>query len=373
MATINQLPSGRWRAQIRRKALGRHEELFDTEEEARAWANETEARLMSKAVLEPLSAQSITFLAASQLYQKSPVYLNKAPGTRKRETFSASYCESYFGSESLASITRHRVQTFIDKRTTQKTKAGKSVSGDTIRLEKAYLSAVFRFAIKRGLAEYNPANAELDLPRCHIREIRITPEQEAALLTEAVRYGLGHHLANPNLITWAQFVFYTGTRPGEAAKIELSWLRLDQSEIHIPRMSHKTRRPRVILLTPRITEILKFQLNKALEAGSKYLFWSESKKGISPYNYHQPWRKICRRVGLPDTVVPHGVRHEFISRLFEHTNLSDTQVAAIVGDVHVLSLEPYKHLRTNKLRGQLENHLRDVIDSIHDSIDLQPS
>ena len=61
------------------------------------------------------------------------------------------------------------------------------------------------------------------------------------------------------------------------------------------------------------------------------------------------------------------MRHEVISRLFEDTDLSDSQIAALVGDVNVLSLAPYKHLRVGKLRGKQDAHIaeqRSAMDAI---------
>jgi len=373
VATFITQPSGKIRVQIRRAALGRHEAVFNTREEAEAWAAETEPRLMIHALKEPAAGSGITFSRASELYLASPAYSEKAASTQKRERECSVHVIGRLGPKSVSSISRATLQDYFDARNSDKTPRGGPYSGHALRLERAYISSVFRYCLKRNLANSNPANTELDLRRCNKREIRISDEQHLALLNESVRYALGHHKSNPNLIPWVQFVFATGTRPGEAAKIQLTWLNLERREIRIPRLGSKNRRPRVLLLNERTTSILQFQVEKAKSAGSPYLFWSRTKKcGITPYAYNHPWRAICRRCDVPDTVVPHGVRHEFISRLFEAGGFSAEKIAKLVGDVHVLSLEPYTHLETNVLREELETHLRTVVDSIHDAIDLQP-
>lgn len=363
MATIAQRPDGKWRVQIRRKALGRHEGTFDTREEADAWARETEARLISRAVMEPIAGSGLLFETVAHQYLNSRTYLEKAEKSRSRELQCSVRVLEHFSGKTIASISRHAIQQYIDKRATDRKKNGQLYSGDTIRLERAFISCVFRYALRRNLVSENPANTELDLPACHSREGRILPEQEIDLYDTAVEYAISHHKTNGNLVPWLDFVFSTGVRPGEAAKLELDWIKFEKEEIHIPRRGNKNRAPRVILLTEALTRMLKTQAEAAKKAGSPYLFWSFTKKrGFTPYSYNQPWRRICDKAGIPKDIVPHLVRHEFISRLFESTSLSDTQVATLAGDVHVLSLEPYKHLRTNRLRPSFEEHRKAIIE-----------
>jgi hypothetical protein len=59
---------------------------------------------------------------------------------------------------------------------------------------------------------------------------------------------------------------------------------------------------------------------------------------------------LCDEIGL--TVEAHGMRREFISRLFEFpaSTLNDGQIALLVGDVNPASLEPYRYLRSEQLR-----------------------
>lgn len=359
MATIVQLPSGNYRAQVRRRGYPAQSKVFDTSEEAKSWADVVEAKMLLKTseVLSAGESDELTLNAAYKLYIRSPAFLAKAPGTQRREEQVSLALLRILGDYALANIDEFVIQTsYIDKRVTEQTRLKRLVSADTVRLEKALLSSIFSFAKRRGYVKRNPAlGGDFDMPRSNRREIRITPEQEAALFNVAADYA-HRRRSNPNLIPWLDFVFQTGTRPGEAAKIELAWIHLDRLEIHIPRQGHKTRRPRVILISEQVQTLLTTQYNLAHALGSRYLFFSKSRGEYIPYRYSKPWRALCRLADIPDTVVPHGMRHEFISRLFEQTTLSDSQIAALVGDAHVLSLEPYKHLRTGALRGHYEAH-----------------
>jgi hypothetical protein len=106
-------------------------------------------------------------------------------------------------------------------------------------------------------------------------------------------------------------------------------------------------------LTSEFVEILNPQLQRARNARSRYLFFSHSRKNTKatvPYRYNTAWRHIRELSGVK--VEAHGMRREYISRLFEQSPLTDGQIALLVGDVNPKSLEPYKHLRATELRAQ---------------------
>jgi integrase len=360
MASFQTLPSGSTRAFIRRKGHPKQHETFKTEEEARAWADRTEAAMLLRTAQAATDGTlgPMTIKGVWDLYIQSPAFKNKATSTRSREEDASTAVLRLLGDTALSNIDVPVVQTsFIDQRSGEKTARGKPVSGDTVRLEKALLSALFSFSLKRGYCKNNPmAGTKYDMPNKGVRDVRITFEQEVALKQAAWDY-LARARVNETLLFWLNFTFDTGSRPGESARIELSWVDFKKMEIAMPRRGQKTRNPRIVILDERLCEIIKPQYDQAKMLGSKYLFFSHTKKhGYAPYAYYHPWRAICKMAGLPPEAVPHSGRHEFISRLFEYTEMSDSQIAALVGDVNVLSLGPYKHLRVGKLRGKMDAH-----------------
>jgi integrase len=360
MASFQTLPSGSTRAFVRLNGHPRRNKTFKTAEEARAWADRTEAAMLLRTAQSASdgTAGPMTVKNVWELYIEAPAFKNKAPSTRSREEDASVAVLRLLGGTALSNIDVPLVQTdFIDVRSGEKTVRGKVVSGDTLRLEKALLSSLFSFSLKRGYCKNNPmVGTKFDMPLKGQRDVRITFEQEIALKQAAADY-LGRNRVNETLFFWVNFTFDTGSRPGESARIELAWVDFKKMEISIPRRAHKNRKPRVIILDERLCEIIKPQYDQAKKVGSKYLFFSHTKKfGYTPYAYYHPWRAICKMAGLPMEAVPHSTRHEFISRLYEYTDLNDSQIAALVGDVNVLSLNPYKHLRVGKLRGKMDAH-----------------
>ncbi|TCS32927.1 site-specific recombinase XerD [Paucimonas lemoignei] len=385
MATINQLPSGSWRAQIRRKGLATLGETFKTRAEAAAWATAKEAELLvAYHQASPRIAKTGTLANIVEKYFQSTVYRNKAPTTQSRERSCSVRVIECLGHYAITTIDSLVIQEYLDARGGEYVRhangkpTNKLVSANTIRLEKAFLSSVFKWAKGRKYITVNIMADSFDLPRCYPREGRISESQQLRLYEEAMAL-MNTPGTNPCLAAWTYFVFNTGTRPGEAAKIEVSWVDLDKKRIHIPRRGSKKRNPRTILLTDNLAKTIHEQVAKAQEAGSKYLFFSRANerrktrpdgtpvrrlrteeekvtRECIPYQYYHAWRNLCRHAEISEKINPHIMRHEFICRLFEKTNLSDSQIAMLVGDVNVLSLEPYKHVLVERLRDHYDAH-----------------
>lgn len=389
MATVSELPSGKFRAQIRRKNLASIGKVFDTREEAAAWGLAREAELVtakSSGVARPNAG--LTFNVAVERYFNGPKFGEKAIGTRARERTSSTRLLEYFGDYALSVIDGAMVQEYIDMRCNEKVRhrngktLDKKLSPDSVRLEKAFLSAVFKFSKRRNLVPSNIMRDTFELPTCIPKEGRITLRQQMDVYEAAKFMGTAKN-ANPCLLSWTYFVFETGTRPGEAAKIELTWVNLAERKISIPRIGQKKRNARVVLIGDEVVEMLAECVERATEAGSKYLFFSRANTPLErdamgapvrrrrnavesdaracvPFSYYNAWRGLCKNAGLPTNINPHIVRHEFISRLFEETDLNDSQIASLVGDLNVLSLEPYKHLRVERLRDRQDAHLDEM-------------
>jgi integrase len=190
-----------------------------------------------------------------------------------------------------------------------------------------------------------------ELRKCKRRELRVSTLSQGFLLDigkeQAERYN-----GNKALLPWLVTVMETGMRPGEAAKVELDWFKTKKLQLEIPEDGQKKRAARIVMLTEDTVELLKQQADRAIAAESKYLFFSInpiSKKPV-PFSYTTPYARLSKKVSIKGGA--HALRHEFISRLFEESNMSDSQIALLAGDKSTMSLEPYKHLSVNKLREQ---------------------
>jgi integrase len=361
-----QLPSGHWRAVIRRKSLGTHSAVFPTREAALRWRAEKLAALY-KAKSATSTAPALKDVVAE--YLLSVRYLRKAPGTQTREKCAVAPLLFVGGRKGgnprpwsehpVDIIDGLDIQNYIDTRTREpcQRNTGKTVSPDSVRLEVRLLSCVFKHAVQRRYRQGNPALARhsgFDLPPSNVRDTRISSVDEFHLYDHAYGRICDSRRANAALYPWLKFVGATGCRPGEAARIELAWYNVEARHIDIPRRGTKKRNPRRVLITEALAAELQAQFDRAISAGSKYLFFSKSRKSGEPipFQYSTGWRAVRKLAGV--TSEAHGMRRELISRLFESSGLTDGQIALIVGDVNVMSLEPYKHLRATELRAQYD-------------------
>ncbi|MHB1173913.1 MAG: tyrosine-type recombinase/integrase [Sulfuriferula sp.] len=289
MATVSRLPSGAYRAQIRRKGLATERQTFRTEQEAKNWGMVREAELVAAQNLgSPRLVARATFSEVLEKYWESPGYLDKAPATQKRERVAAKAPVQSLGSYAISIITGHQVQAYFDARSKAQTRNGR-ISGHALRLEKALLSAVFTYAKRRNLVEINILRDSFELRKCESRELRITPLQQSVLLVLAETLSK-KNTGNPSVFPWLTLVLETGMRPGEAAKIELNWLNLRDNRIDVPRIGQKKRSARVVMITDETATLLELQAQRAKVAGSPYIFYSTSTKNgeIVPFAYSGP-------------------------------------------------------------------------------------
>ena len=361
-----QLPSGNWRVVIRRRGLGYHSAVHPTKEGALRWRHEKLAALY-KSKGATSDAPALKKIAAD--YFDSVTYRGKAKGTQVREKVAATPLLHAGGRKDgrlrqwaekpIDMIDGRDIQDYIDTRSAETCKRNpeKTISPDSIRLEVRLLSCLFQHAVQRRYRTGNPALARdsgLRLPASNIRDLRISPTDELILSDKAREKVYRSKTANPAIFPWLELVRATGCRPGEAAKIELAWIKLDARHIDIPRRGTKKRNPRRVLLPEDLVKKLQPQLARAIAAKSTYLFFSISRKTgkPTPFQYNTAWRQVRASAGVQAEA--HGMRRELISRLFESSGLTDGQIALLVGDVNVMSLEPYKHLRATELRAQYD-------------------
>lgn len=346
MASIRELTPGRWNAQIRRKGVRSISATFDNEADARAWAAQHEARILDNRA-EATRTQSNNEITLSTLvkeYFNSLLFEEKRERTRRREKQASVAPLSMIGQYSLSQLSHATLQTqFFDKRA-KDTYRGKRISGDTIRLERAFLSSCFNYAAARDYIKFNPLlKAKYQLPKIKGRDFVFSVEQENAILRLAITWVYDSDKVNYSIYPWLCFCFSTGTRPGEAARIEIANLDLEKRLAYIPKNSHKNNQARTISIPDNIVPDLEQQVSRAKSKKSKYLF--HSLDGERPFAYGQQFIDLCRALDI-EGAVPHSIRHTYITRLFERTDLNETQIAALVGQVNVLSLRSYAHIRS---------------------------
>jgi len=340
--SIQKLPNGRWRVQIRRKNL-HFDQVFDSEPEARA--------AQKKFVDAQKGQPGITLEDAWPIYEKSLEFTKKKARTQDTEASRIKRILRRFGKRAVASITSEDVEQYIVSRMKEESKP----SSDAIRLETAAMSALMKFCRRKGWIAANPCIG-VARPPGKIAPKRMSAEQEGALI-ELQRHS---NIRFRSAARLCLLVRETGARPGEWQNATYDDVDLDNEKVVFRNTKYRNE-PRTVPLTKAAVRLLAEHLedvmitNVELFGGANLLFPAVGRDGeIRPMHYTGALRDAKKHSLLPKSVRAHTGRHEFISTLLEETDLDDARVMALVGHHSPSSMEAYKHVRNVRFRPHIE-------------------
>jgi integrase len=217
--------------------------------------------------------------------------------------------------------------------------------------------AVFGWAAKTKLIAANPflgASHRAGLPR---RDM--TPAEFHAILRAMRSRNRKRPTPAHRFRKVLIFLYLTGCRPGEAAKLRWEHINFNLNLIVLP--NHKTARtqrvprPRVIALHPRVVRLLK-QIQAKQEGDLVFLTYRKT-----PWNKHTlavRVKRARRNAGVPEDAKLYGVRHAFGTRaVLKGVNLKT--LSELLGHTTTRMSEYYVHLA-----GQYA-HLADAIQQVN--------
>lgn len=343
---IKQLPSNRFRLQLRRASL-RVDEVFDSY--AQAQAAMTQYLGAKPSGSSPRKALGPSIDEAWALYRESRDFLEKKPNTHRSEETHAKPALKYFGSRAVKSLTPDDIDAFI----VRETKAGKAP--DTIRNAVAALSAILNFCKKKQIVKTNVT----------IGVSRPSKEPTVKRMPEGHQGALMKVLAHPKyryraVARLALLVRETGARPGEWATACWDDIHLDRQLVIFKDTKYK-RMPRTVPLTKAAMELLTAQLEDITInlfdqfSASEWVFPTVGVDGeLRPIAYTGTMRDMKKADLIPKALRAHNGRHEFISSLVESSDLDDSRIMSLVGHHSPASMQIYTHARNVRFLPQLE-------------------
>jgi integrase len=217
------------------------------------------------------------------------------------------------GNLKVAAVSRGQIEVFMNAAT----------PGSARRLV-ALVSAIFSFAVKRGMRPDNPCRG-VEKPQDRRKERRLSAE-EYQHLSKAISGA-----SNATAAAIIKFLTLTGFRSGEACL--LKWAELDlprQTAILADTKSGKSIRP----LSSAAIALIEAQPRN----GSEYVFPYKGKplKNLNHY---------FTRFGLDKTISPHVLRHSFAS-IAGDMRLADSTIAQLLG--HRLSSITSRYIHMDK-------------------------
>ena len=184
MATIRKLPNGRFRADIRKNYTFIQAKTFSSRKEAEQWALDADAKLdrilaLSQSEISSLTPDQVETLGGRDVFCKLGIeldfltfaelvdeYISKWNKKDENQIPRALYWREVFSKKPIKAITSTDIRKALDHYASGKVLkghgVGKSVeinkqrSTNTVIRQKAVLSSIFKYAIRRGYLEQNP-------------------------------------------------------------------------------------------------------------------------------------------------------------------------------------------------------------------------
>lgn len=214
----------------------------------------------------------------------------------------------------------------------------KPISGNTVRLEMALLSALYNLAkVEWGTCVNNPVEY-VRKPIVSSGRIRRLTSQEERRLT---RYFRGK---NTELLAVFRLALETAMRQGEILALRWEHVDLRLGIAHLPLTKNGSARD--VPLSSKARLVLK-EMGEVghLDSGRVFTYTSSGFKSA--------WRMALQFLSINDLHF-HDLRHEAISRLFELGTLNVMEIAAISGHKSMNMLKRYTHLRATHLVSKLD-------------------
>ncbi|MCA8374001.1 tyrosine-type recombinase/integrase [Burkholderia pseudomallei] len=326
--SIVQLPSGRWRLQIRRKTL-KVDELHDTQEAAQAAEKE-----YLQAPAESTERHTIKELWTK--YEASALFSDKKLKTQITERGRMTHVLAAFGNKTVFELEADTslIYDYIDTRlqaVSERTK--RKMSATSVRLEVAALASVVEFAKRRRIIRENFVSS-ISRPATKRRKRRVTDIEQTKLRISAEHWDLRIAMA----ARFTLLIRQLGCRPGELKQVLLA--DVDVEKRNITFRDTKNHTDRCIHIPLDAEDLIRLQLEQ-VHAKSPFLFWTISKKGEYVfYNYESGVKLLRKKDIIPKDYYAHAGRREYISRSIE-ANIPYGTIKKQTGHKSTAALEIY--------------------------------
>jgi integrase len=340
MPTIVQLPSGKWRAQVRRAGIYRAA-TFPSKREAKDWAAtiDTQAHHIAAAAYAPIPKGA----TVGDLIDKYTETHQKIPGRTKVATLAMLKRE--IGYTKLVALNAVVLRDFIDKR------VGEGAGGVTIGADLSYLSAVLKWGRHARHLDV-PARLALEA-RASLKHRGLdtrSNEREREPTDDELDRLYAHWQANPrqriDMSTICKFALATGMRLGEICRLQVDDVDREAKTVVIhdrkdPR--NKAGNDQTVPLLPRAWEIVEPLIDGRTE-GSIFR--------VSAASASTAFTRACAELEIEDLHF-HDLRHRATAQFFR-MGLDIPRVALLTGHKTWAMLRRYTDIKPADVHAALE-------------------
>jgi integrase len=348
MASIEKRGPYQYRVKIRRKGVS-ETRTFDSLKDAEDWARIMEGKVTGDEYQDRKKARDTSLSQACEWFEAN---LDRSKADAKNKLSKLAYWRaSEFANWSVVSIRpadliRWRRSVLDEDNAEDGDVCGPDAEcgPQTVVHRLNVLSQVLqRWALAHDQQLTNPVvpGVRPSLPRG--RDRRLMDGEEKRLLKAA----------EASSRTWlrAAIIIAIETCMRQSELAELTWdrVKLDAEFPHANLVKTKNGKPRKVPLSQLAVEAFRSLYPAGVSGviGTKSVFPVETGRGIA-----HAFRDAISEEQFPD-LRWHDLRHEGTSRLFELTDLRDTEIMAITGHLRPEMLARYTHLRSDRLAARL--------------------
>lgn len=342
MATYTKLPSGNWRAQVRKGGAARSA-TFKTKKEASAWASSIEVQVTyaRKAGVTPMPSDF-------KLMDFIDVYSEEVGAIKpfmKTKTATLAMLRRTLGELRMVDITPLVLQDFITLRTKQ------GAGGVTISADLSFLSSLYkwiRHVKKFEIDEFLPARERASLHHKGLKT-RSSDRTREPTADEVERILHAYTLKVRQKIDMRvviRFAMATAMRQAEICRIRIEDVDMNKRTVII----RDRKDPREKIGNDQIVPLLPDAWHIFLNVKGQ-----RTRGEIFPYNEHSvsaSFTRICKELEIKDLHF-HDLRHKAISDFFA-AGLGIEQVAILSGHKDWKMLKRYTHIKPEDIHKAFE-------------------
>lgn len=256
----------------------------------------------------------------------------------------SSYCQDH-DIEKWTDMDGRRMRAFVAERHRQ------GLGGRSLQRRLSAIRAFYRFLVRRGLAENNPAQGIIT-PKTGRKLPRVLDVDQSTQLVEIEEQD-SLALRDRAIL---ELMYSCGLRLSELVGLDLSSIDQGDAVVTVTGKGNKTRM--LPVGSHALTALGKWlkEREKMAKAGEQALFVSKRGSRISSRSVQQRLRQWAVRQGLQSHVHPHMLRHSFATHILESS--SDLRaVQELLGHADISTTQVYTHLDFQ--------HLAQVYDEAH--------
>lgn len=354
MATITKLPSGSWRAQIRKAGHRPISKTFDKKGAAREWAERMEGNKDDIDAFPDAEARRRTVGGAIDAYMLE--YSGRDQGVISR----LSWWKANYGDVTLATLSQAKVKDALRDLSRAKAMSGTGRGGPvrslsrkkspaTINRYRQALSSVLSWCVEQSWIAANPVLG--------IRKLR-EPRGRVRWLSDDERKALFEACAKSewkDLGLLVRLALSTGARRGELLALRWTDIALRKGLAHVGRT--KNDEPRILPLV----ESLRIELEKRPRPIKRGLLFPSPRDSEQPYtDARKHWNAAVKAAGIKDFRF-HDLRHSCASYLAMN-GATLIEIGDVLGHKTLAMVRRYSHLSTEHKQKLAERVLGEVVE-----------